>query len=112
MAVTMVGNEGSLTGTTAVPLIAAPGASTQRSIPKGGASIYNKDTVSHDFTFQKNKGGTITEVQKFSSVAAGETAVLAAIVCLDATNESLEAKSNAAATTTEPTFNAMAVEHS
>jgi len=105
-----IGNEGSLTGAAAVTILAAPGASTQRVIPKGGAGVYNFDTVAHDITFQKNKGAVITELFKVVGVAVGGVALLPKIVVLDATNETLEAKSDATATTAEPKFDVAAME--
>jgi len=110
MAVTVIANEGSLTGTAPVTLLAAPAGATVRATPKDSVGVYNKDTVAHDFTFQKNKGGTITEVAKIAAVAPGGLAVMPKKVALDATNESLEAKSDATATTTEPTFDVIALE--
>ncbi len=105
-----VSNEGSLTGATAVTILAAPAAATQRVINKGDASVYQKDSVQHDITFQKNKGGTITEIAKIGGVQPGGFAALPKKVVLDATNESLEAKTDGAATTVEPTFDVAALE--
>lgn len=105
-----IGNEGSLTGTTPVTILAAPAASTQRVLPSGGASVHNADTVAHDITFRKLKGATPTIVQKLAAVPAGGLAVLAKKVVLDATDESLQALTDATATTTEPTFDVAAME--
>lgn len=105
-----VGNEGNMNGTTAVTLLAAPAANKQRVVPAKGVSFYNADTVSHDFTVQKNKGGTVTIVWKQASVAAGTVATVDKKVVLDATNESLEGKIEAAHTTTAPTFDVAAGE--
>jgi len=106
-----IGNEGSMTGTTAVTLLAGPSAgATQRVVPPKGAGVYNKDTVNHDITFQKNKGAAITEIHKVTGVVPGGSVFLDKVVTLDATNESLEGKLNAAATTTQPTFDVSAIE--
>lgn len=110
MADTPVGNEGSLNGTTAVAILAAPASGKQRVVPSSGASVYNADTVARDITFQKNKGGTRTVLYKAAGVAAGGQAVLTVKVVLDATDESLEAKTDATAATTEPTYNVAAME--
>lgn len=110
MATTIKGNEGSLNGTSAVTAVAAPAGTATRATPDGAVSVYNKDTVAHDITFQKNKGGTITEIQKSIALAVGATTVLTKKVALDATNESLEIKSNAAGTTFEPTFDVLYLE--
>jgi len=110
MADTPIGNEGPLNGTTAVTLLAAPGSGLQRIVPANGVSVYNADTVAHDVFFQKNKNSTITVFWKEASVAAGSHVVLPKKVVLDATDESLEAKTDAGATTTEPTFDVAAME--
>lgn len=105
-----VGNEVVLTGATAVTLLAAPGASTQRVVPKSGASVYNRDTDPRDITFQVNKGGTKSILWKAAGVVAGGTAVLPKVVVLDATNESLEVLTDGAAATTEPVATVAAME--
>lgn len=105
-----VGNEGAFNGATAVTLLSAPAASKQRVVPASGISAYNADTVAHDFTFQKNKGGTITIFWKELAVPAGTHVVLPKKVVLDATNESVEAKIEGAHTTTAPTYDVAAME--
>jgi hypothetical protein len=107
-----VGNEGNLNGATAVTILAAPAASKQRIVPANGVSFYNADSVSHDFTVQKNKNSTITIVWKQASVASGAVVLMAKKVTLDATDESLEAKIEGAHTTTAPTFDVSAGETS
>lgn len=107
-----IGNEGSLTGDAAKTVLAAPAASKQRIVPANGLSIYNADTVAHDFTIQKNKNSTVTIFWKESAVAAGVHVVLPKKVVLDATDESLEVVVDADATTTEPTFDLAAMETS
>jgi hypothetical protein len=107
---TPIGNEVDLNGATAVTVIAAPGAGAQRIVFKDGASVFNLDSVPHDITWQKNKGGTITVLQKTLAVAAGLANTLAKVVVLDATNESLEAKIEGAHTTIAPRADAAAME--
>lgn len=75
-------------GTTTV--LTAPAAATQRIVPRGGWSVYNADTAKRDITFQKDKGGTKTILQKVTQVAVGGVQVLDKVVVLDATNETLE----------------------
>lgn len=104
-----VGSEGSLAGTTNTTILAAPAAATQRVIPKGGVAVYNADTAERIITFSKNKGGTRRVLQKMT-LQAEELAILSKIVILDATDESLEAKTDATAATTEPTFDVAAME--
>lgn len=110
MADVPIGNEGSLTGATAVTILAAPAAATQRVVPSDGASVYNADSANRDFTFQKNKGGTITILHKVVGVVPGGRSGLPKKVVLDATNESLEARSDAVAATVEPHFDVAAME--
>lgn len=109
---TPIGNEGSLTGDAAKTVLAAPAASKQRVVPANGLSVYNADTVAHDFTFQKNKNSTITIFWFEDAVAAGTHIVLPKKVVLDAIDESLEVLVDADATTTEPTFDIAAMETS
>jgi len=107
-----VGVEGNYNGATAVTALAAPATAKQRVVPANGISSYNADTVAHDFTFQKNKGGTITIFWKVPAVAAGAHVVVAKKVVLDDTNESIEVKIEGAHTTTAPTFDVAAMETS
>lgn len=104
------GDEGSLTGSAAKTVIAAPASGATRATPSASVSVYNKDTVVHDITFQKNKGGTVTEIAKVLNLAVGATTIMPKKVALDATNESLEIKSNAAGTTFEPTYDVLYME--
>jgi hypothetical protein len=107
-----VGNEGPLNGATAVTALAAPAAAKQRVIPNNGAGVFNVDTVAHDFTFQKNKAGTLTPLYTLLAVAAGQQAILPKRVVLDATDESLEVFMEGAHTTTAPRFDVAAMETS
>jgi hypothetical protein len=59
---------GALNSTTAVTLVAAPAASTQRQVKF--ISIYNGDSVSHTLTIQYNDNGTIIPLLK-TSIAVG-----------------------------------------
>lgn len=103
MADLFVGEEGNLNGTTPVTIISAPGASEQHVTAAGSVSVYNNDTVDHRVIFQKNKAGTITEIARvlITSLGAG---LMPKKVVLDDTDETLEAVSDATATTTEPKF--------
>lgn len=105
-----IGNEVDLNGATAVTALAAPGSGAQRIIQKGDASVYNKDTATIDVTWQKNKGGTITILQKTLAVAIGGTDALRKKVVLDATNESLEVKLGGAHATAAPQCDVAALE--
>ena len=105
-----IGNEGNLTGATAVTVVAAPASGKQRILPANGLSFYNADSVVHDFIVQKNKNSTITIVWKQAAVAAAAVVLVAKKVTLDATDESLEAKIEGAHTTTAPTFDVSAGE--
>jgi len=90
------------TGGTAITVVDAPGAGQQAIVPKNGVSVYNADSVAHDFTFQVNKGGTPSIFWKEAAVAAGTHAVLPKVVHLVAEDETLEAKIEGAHTLTAP----------
>lgn len=123
-----VGNEGELNGTTAVEIVRPPTGGRQMIVPTRAASVRNADNVSHVITFQKIKGAIppgFTGFGKFvlpdssvvwrialqvETVPAGVTVRLRGKVVLDATDETIEAVSDAAATTTEPTFDTAALE--
>ena len=107
-----IGNEGELDGTTPVTVLAAPAANVQRVVPANGLSVYNADTVAHDVIFQKRVDATVIVFWKEAAVAAGTHVVLPKKVVLDDTIESLEVVTDAAATTTEPTFDLAAMETS
>jgi hypothetical protein len=110
MAIAVKGDELTLTGTAPITLIAAPGASVQRAVPASAVSVYNADSVNHDITFQKKKGGTTRVLFKAAGVVPGGSAILPKKVVLDATDESLEAKDEATATTLEPVADVMFLE--
>lgn len=105
-----LGNEGPLAGTTPVTVLGAPASAVQRVLPANGLSVYNADSVAHDITFQKKKGASTYVFWKELAVPAGTHVVLPKKVTLDDTDETLEVRSNAAASTTEPTFDLSAVE--
>ena len=110
MADVFVPKEGNLNGTTAVTVVSAPASVTVRITAAGSVSVCNVDTVDHVITFQKDKGGTKTVLYSVNALANGGVAVLPMKVGLDATDESIEAKSDAAATTTEPRYNSVALD--
>lgn len=105
-----IGNEGALNGTTPVEILGAPASGLRRTVPASGISVYNRDTVAHTFTFTKEKGASSFPFWCEATVAAGVHVVLPKKIVLDATDESLEVVSDAAATTTEPTFDVAAME--
>jgi len=109
---TPIGNEGSLNGATAVDLIGPPSSGAQIVVPANGVSVYNADTVAHDITFQKNKNGSLYIFWKEAAVPAGTHVVLPKKVVLDADDEKLQAFTDGAASTTEPTFDSTAMETS
>jgi len=110
MADVPIGNEGAMTGATPKTLLTAPAAATQRIIPSDGARVYNRDTVQHDVTFQKNKAATVWIIEKIVGVQPGGAATMSKRVVLDAIDESLEGLVDATATTTEPSFDVAAME--
>lgn len=103
MAFLEMGNEGATNGTTAVDVVPVPGASIRRLVKSVGVS--NRDTVSRTPVLYKDKGGTLYELGR-KTLASGEYWVYDKTVVLDATNEKVVIKSDATATTTEPSFDA------
>lgn len=99
--ITPAGSQGAFTGTTAVTIVAAPGASQQHVVTF--VKFYNRDTVSHDFTLRFDANGTNYD-HKVTSVAAGEWVEFGEEdrIVLDATTDILKAFTDATATTTEP----------
>lgn len=102
---TETGNEGSLNGTTAVDLVAAPGSGNRHVVRS--VKICNVDTATVTVTVYKDKGGTAYRIWK-GDLAVDDTLILdeGDIEVLDATNEALKAKLSGAAATTNPTFTA------
>jgi hypothetical protein len=106
MALTEVGNEGALTGTTPVTVLAAPASGHRRQLLKVG--VYNGDGSTVNLTIQKDKAGTnrvlkkvaITTLQQFSFTD---------LVILDATDESIELFIDESPST-QPTFDVAAVD--
>jgi hypothetical protein len=109
---TPLARRGSLTGDAAKTVLEAPATGVQFVVPANGLSVYNADTVAHDFTFQVNPGGTPVIFWKEAGVAAGTHVVLPKKIVLDADTDSLEVLVDADASTTEPTFDLAAVERS
>lgn len=100
-------NHGDLTGDAAKVIIAAPSFG-QVVVPADGISFYNADSVAHDFILQKNKATVVTVIWKELAVPAGTHVVIPKKIVLDADDLSLEALTDADATTTEPTFDVAA----
>jgi hypothetical protein len=96
---------GTLNGVAAVTLVAAPGAGVSRAIRS--CRFVNKDTVNHNVRVRKKVAGTPYEVDcvlgltpdgKYRPISGSD------VLLLTATDQSLEAIMDEAATTTNPTF--------
>ena len=98
--------KGSLDGVNEVELVAAPGASDSR-IGLGG-TIRNVDTVTHTVTV-RTKVGANYYGGRTSTLPVGGTMDVPPC-SLTGTTESLVAQMNEAMTTTNPTFDVVAVE--
>lgn len=107
MADTPGGNEFTLTGTTPVTVVAAPGASTQRIVTD--IEVFNADSVSHTFIFKKVKTATKRTFRKVV-VPADNPYTWKGRMVLDATDESVEVEDDATATTLEPVGHASYME--
>lgn len=103
MAFTPGNSNGALNGTTAVDVVAAPAASTQRMVSK--VRFYNEDSASVTITLRYNDNATTRTLQKFT-LAAGESAVFEEVEVLDATTKKLQALMSGAAATTNPSYSA------
>lgn len=105
MAFTETGNEGSLNGTTAVDIVAAPSSGNRHVIRS--VKICNKDTAAVTIEVYKDKGGTEYRIWR-GTLDVNDTIVFdeGDIEVLDATNEALKAEMSGAAATTNPTFTA------
>lgn len=101
MAFLEIGSEGALNGTTGVDVVIAPSGSERRLVR--AVNICNRDTVTHVVTLYKDKGGTQYELAR-ESLAPGDYWTFEKLTVLDATNEKIVAKSDATATTTEPSY--------
>lgn len=107
---TPIEKHGSLNGTTWVEVLGAPASGIVRVHPANGISVYNADTVAHDIFFAKNDGGVRTTFWYEAAVPAGTHVVLPKKVVLNATDLSIDVKTDATATTTEPTYDTAAAE--
>jgi hypothetical protein len=109
MASTPIANEGLTNSTTPVTVLAAPAASTQRVVPRNGVNVVNRDTVNVTLTLSKNKGGTLYSLAVVT-LATLEMYTYPGVIVLDATNESVELVLGGAVTTSQPSFDAAAME--
>ena len=101
MAFIEIGNEGSLSGTTAVDVVGTPAAATRRLVRS--VSINNRDTVAQTIIIKKVKSST--EQWRTSVVLQpSEEYIYDRLIVLDATDEKLTAEMGAAATTTNCQF--------
>lgn len=107
MADTPIGFEVRTTGATYATLVAAPAASAQRIV--NTVDVFNADTVAHVFTLKKSKGAN-DYVFATLNIPAGGSDQWSGRQVLDATDESLQVKADAAATTTESDVTAAAME--
>lgn len=103
MAFTPGNSNGALNGTTAVDVVAAPAASTQRMVRK--VRFFNVDTASVTVTLRYNDNGTTRTLQKFV-LGVDEAGVYEEVEVLDATTRKLQAVMSAAAATTNPVYSA------
>ena len=104
MAVIPDGLDGTLNGVNEVTLCSAPAASSQNIVRQ--ISIHNDDTVSHTITVFKDNNGTNRNIRTIV-LAANESWEFGdddSIIVLSATDQTIKATSDAAATTTEPAF--------
>jgi len=97
------GNEGALNGTTGVSVVPTPGSGVRRLVRNVG--VTNRDTVAHVVTLFKDKNGTAYELAR-ESLQPADYWTFDKLMVLDADDESIVAKSDATATTTEPSFDA------
>lgn len=63
-------SDGTFSGTSDITLVAAPGSSTRRMVKS--LFIYNRDSVSHEFTIKYDNNGTQRHTHKFT-LGSGET---------------------------------------
>jgi hypothetical protein len=94
-----IGGEVTLNGATWVEVVAAPASGKQRQVLS--VLTKNKDSVAHVFQVRKKKSATLYELLD-GTVDAGRCGQLVSnCIVLDATDESVEVKYEATATTTE-----------
>jgi len=103
MALTPGNNNGALNGVTAVDIVAAPAASTQRVVRN--VSFFNRDTAAVTITLRLDDGGTERVLDK-QTVQPDEAWIYAVVQVLDATTKKLEAVMSGAPATTNPDFSA------
>ena len=96
-------NNGTSNDTTDVTVVAAPGASTTRMIPRYGLSVYNNDTVQATVYLQLKDGANDRIIER-SILEAGESFFNTSFVSLEATDQSLEIYLDAAVTTNQLDF--------
>lgn len=101
MAFTLGANDGALNGTTAVTVVAAPGAGVVRTAQT--IFIYNADTAAVTVTVQLDNDGTDRILVKVT-LAVGDTLRIDGPLVLDATTKKIEAVMSAAAAATNPAF--------
>lgn len=89
MAYTPEANETTTNDTTAVTIVAAPGASEQIIVPVNGVSVFNNDTVAATVQLLKDKNST-TYVLEEVSLDPGETFTNGTRIILDATDETVQ----------------------
>ena len=94
-------------GTTDVTILAAPAASTSRTIPAGGINIVNLDTADIVVTLQIKDDGT-DRVQDIMTIAPNMSwSNDKQVLCLDATTQTLEVYLGGAVTATEADISVM-----
>jgi len=77
-------------GTTDVTVLAAPAASTSRTVRPGGINIFNNDTADITVTLQVNDNSTDRVLDKATISAGDAWSNDKFVICLDATNQTLE----------------------
>ena len=95
-------------GTTDVTVLAAPAASTTRTIPAGGINIANKDTASIIVTLQIKDNVTDRIQEPTITILANDSwSNDKQVLCLDATNQTLEIYLAGAVAATEADISVM-----
>lgn len=90
-----------LNGDQWVPVVAAPNAGDARAVVS--LLCFNRDTVAHAVELRKVKAGTPTAIHPAVTIGPGlKQQFCDSMIALDAANESLEMRSDATSTTTEP----------
>jgi len=87
-------------GTTVVTILAAPAASTTRTVGAGYINIANLNNVSTVITMQANVGGTVTVLEPAITIPVNDSWSNAKnVYCLDLHNQTLEIYLSEVATT-------------